>query len=541
MKRIAVYPLPQPPALTKLFESLARTFDVTFSSIAALEQFAGDALLLWRDDDGSLLQQVRRGTPVYSAPSMSTDCTLRTGEVRFTSVPPLDHALRGVTLAARAHAAAPPLTENDFVSLAMFQREPVWQVAADGATRYRVALPLVGLSPTEELTDVLHESAFPALLPLVDFIRRVSTSTTWTMPALRATLIIDDPNLHYPCYGYIDYASLAERARHVGFHANIATVPLDNWFVNRRAVSLFREHTDVLSLSVHGNDHAYEELARPKTDEEAQAIVAQALSRIERLERDTSVLVDRVMVPPYGMCGAPLHRALAEFGFYGLTTTRTLVWRHVDGGRRTESGVGLAEILCGLPIVQRFRFNSPRWAHRVAISAYLRQPIVAYGHHEDFASGPDAFDAVATRINQLGATWMNPATVFTSNFVSQNAGATFVVKPFSRRVVALPAADSTGLRVDLQPFRSSPPPAVRIAANGVSSILQAPSDTFALTPGANAAVSISIENHPSPPSSVKTRATSVATAVRRTLSEFRDRRAQFGLRTHATTTALVGR
>jgi len=37
-------------------------------------------------------------------------------------------------------------------------------------------------------------------------------------PPLRACFVIDDPNLHWPSYGHLDYRRMAEHARRGGYH-----------------------------------------------------------------------------------------------------------------------------------------------------------------------------------------------------------------------------------------------------------------------------------------------------------------------------------
>ena len=60
----------------------------------------------------------------------------------------------------------------------------------------------------------------------------------WTLPPPRASFVIDDPNLHWPSYGYLDYRELVAHAPQHGYHVGLATVPLDGWLIDRRAAAL---------------------------------------------------------------------------------------------------------------------------------------------------------------------------------------------------------------------------------------------------------------------------------------------------------------
>ena len=55
--------------------------------------------------------------------------------------------------------------------------------------------------------------------------------------------MLDDPNLHWPTYGFLDYAALVGSAKKHNYHVAIATIPLDGWFVHSAVGQLFRENT----------------------------------------------------------------------------------------------------------------------------------------------------------------------------------------------------------------------------------------------------------------------------------------------------------
>lgn len=528
-KRIAVHPAPSDPRIVRLLGCLSAAFEVDFVPIAKPEDLREDAVLLLADDDASQLRKLASFPAVFSAPAPRPEAGKASAPIRFSADDTLAASFRGETLVGEISSDLRVIEVSGMVPLAQAGDRPVWLVRAEspGLFHCRVNLPLTGLAAAEEIIDGLQESEFISLLPLVDFVRRVSAEHAWVRPGLRATLIIDDPNLHSPRYGYIDYARLAERARQVGFHACMATIPFDGWYVNPQAAKIFRDFQDVLSLTVHGNDHEAKELARAVSADEAARVVAQAVSRTEAIERESGLAVARVMVPPHGACSGVYLEALAHAGFLGATTTRGAVWEHSDGRERQPgSGMALAEIVHGLPIIHRFRFNSDRWRHRVAVSAYLEHPLLAYGHHGDFSGGLDAFDEVARRITDLGATWVSPADLFATNFETRLESRTRWVRPFSRQVVVPAETGCDEVRLNLDGFSDAGTSTVVHSSDNSSDSQQFPAGEDICIPvagGRRVSISLSSANREEA-TMIPARRTSLTSALRRILSESRDRR-----------------
>ena len=156
------------------------------------------------------------------------------------------------------------------------------------------------LAVGETLRNRLRPGAILPLLPLTSFLLRVAEASGLKRAPLRAAFLIDDPNLHRVRYGYLNFAELAARATTEGWHIAFATIPLDAWLVDRRAVRLFMSSKSQLSLLIHGNNHVKRELARLTTDEQALREMGQALIRIRGFERRTGLAVSRVMAPPHG-------------------------------------------------------------------------------------------------------------------------------------------------------------------------------------------------------------------------------------------------
>ena len=92
-----------------------------------------------------------------------------------------------------------------------------------------------GLGDRETLRDAFRPGRFLGLLALLSFVERTS-GRTLARDDLRASIVIDDPNLHRPRYGSLDFAAIARAARLTPLHVAMATIPLDAWYADRRAV-----------------------------------------------------------------------------------------------------------------------------------------------------------------------------------------------------------------------------------------------------------------------------------------------------------------
>lgn len=332
-------------------------------------------------------------------------------ELELAADPQLDRCLHGARLPDEriggCLGAAEQAPERATV-LASSGGSAVW-------TR-RGGLQTALLSPRElEANEALrerlcgHRSA--ALLPLVHFLRELTADQNPPAPPLRASFLFDDPNLHWPTYGFVDLPALGKHARRHGYHAALATVPLDGWYAHPRALRALRESNGALSLLIHGNDHYGGELGRPQTPSEALALAAQALRRVAAFERRTGLGIDRVMVPPHERCSRAMIGALRRCGFEALTVTQPYPWLG-DGADSwlqspPEAGplVGWRPVdnADGLPVLLRHPL-AQRSLPEMTLRAFLGQPLILYGHQEDLSEGLDVLAAAAADVEQLGPT-----------------------------------------------------------------------------------------------------------------------------------------
>jgi hypothetical protein len=360
--------------------------------------------------------------------------------VAFGRDPALDERLRGRLLGDGHVDGTPvPVGGGDKV-LATCDGAPAWVLRRPGpACLQLVATMPEELSPDQCLRDRFRAGRFLDLLPLVLFLREVCADHAWAPPPARACLVFDDANLHWRSYGFLRFPDLAAHADQAGYHVSLATVPIDNWFTNGRVARLFRQPRAPLSLSVHGNNHEKGELAQHRSERDALRTLAQALRRVQALERRSGILVDRVMVAPHGVCSEAAIRGLTRVGFEGICIDRSYPWRERPPEERPLAGWEPSDLVAGgVPVVLRQHLDGPR--DDLVFRALLGQPLVLYGHHDDAAGGLDLLGEVAEQVNRLGPVrWCSMKAILRSNFSTRREGATLWVRPHVRRIrVELP-------------------------------------------------------------------------------------------------------
>jgi hypothetical protein len=291
-------------------------------------------------------------------------------------------------------------------------------------------MPLPAIAREQSFSDTFKEERFLRMLPLLHFLRTLSSRSTYRPPPLRATFIVDDPNLHWPRYGYVDYNEIAQHARKESYHVSFATIPLDGWLVNRATTGIFRQNIEWLSLLIHGNNHLKHELARCYGPSSRQALLLQAINRVELIEKKTKLRVCRVMVPPHGACSAEMLRDLPRFGFESACISAGSL-RHHNSERTWARTLGYfpCEVLESCPVLPRSALTG-NVENKVLLAAYLGQPMIIRAHHVDFRDGVERFDHIARKINALGPViWSNMTGLSRLNYVWRLDGSTCRVRP----------------------------------------------------------------------------------------------------------------
>ncbi len=356
----------------------------------------------------------------------------------------LDSRLRSTTLpdahlggALDAGAALGPAGRA--AVLASCRERPTW--IRTGGHRIALLAP-AELGADEALRERLREGRSAALLPLVHFLRELTAAIAWQPPPPRASFLFDDPNLHWPSYGFVKLAELGRHAGEHGYHASLATVPLDGWFGHPAAVGALRESPGALSLVVHGNDHYGGELGRVRTEAEALALAAQARRRVETLARRTGVAVEPVMVPPHEECSQPVPGSLRRCGFEAITMTRPFPWLAPPPrswlarpeGSSPLVGWHPVDVAGGLPVLLRHPFVGRSLAE-LALRAFLDQPLILYGHQADLRAGLEVLAASVADVNRIAPSrWCSLSEIVASSYECRRDGAELAVRPLAGRV-----------------------------------------------------------------------------------------------------------
>ena len=375
-------------------------------------------------------------------------------DVRFTRSDDLDFRLRGQVM--RETSVGIPnasIQVGRGAVLAVAADFPVWVCReADGVRRHWAAIPPSELGERESIRDLLRGGRFLAHLPLVQFLREVTDYDSWNRRPIYAAFLIDDPNLHWPSYGYVRFAELAAHAREHGYHLAFATVPLDSWFVHPGVARTFKEGQSELSLAVHGNNHVYCELGdRFRSRDDALALLNQALRRVAQIEARTDLGISRVMVPPHGECSDDMLEPLMATGFEALCRAPTW-WSGRSSDKRAVGGWGMADMSAyGLPVLGRHRLVQEHARAEFVLAAFLDQPVVPYGHHYDLQAGCGVLEEEASWLRTLGEVrWGSLTELARSNFMTRTEGSeTLRVRLFARRAVVNVPAGVREIAVDV--------------------------------------------------------------------------------------------
>jgi hypothetical protein len=443
---IAVRPEAALAARPRLFAALEAAFPVTFRAWAR-DSTQAEALIVLAADPGlpSDDELARLRVPVL----VVSDGTAVEGppeDVRLSNEDGVDRRLRGVALTERlAGSPLAPAADGD-ASLAAAPSGPAWTRSRSPVPVHRVRSAMPELGPDHVLSAFFWGRTLAAVA-LIHFLRERTQRAGWRAPPLRAAFVFDDPNLRWRSYGFIDYRRLAEHADAHGYHAAMAMIPLDAGRPHGPTVSLFARRRDRLSLVYHGNDHVKRELLRPREPGSALAMAAQAVRRVQRFERRWGLPVDRVMMPPHGMCSETVSRALAAVGFDALCAIHPIPWTGRAPGSALLAGWQPAEFVGGCAVIPRISLHcSPG---EIALRAFLDHPIVLYGHHEDLAHGLEPLAEAAARVNGLGEVrWSALGELARTNHALRVSGDRVAVRPYARRIGFARPAGARSLSVE---------------------------------------------------------------------------------------------
>jgi hypothetical protein len=524
---VGVTPAEQLRRRPRLFAALEAALPVRFEGRAADALGGLDALLVLGAGDAPAalpadLPSLTLASSEPHDPGKALDNVL-------TATEGLDSRLHGSTLPDRwlGTALTPrstAATEDRAVTLASCDGVPTW--AQNGPDSESALLIPAELGPREALRERLCDGRSAALLPLLHFLRARTETIRWQPPMARASLLFDDPNLHWPTYGFVKLAELGAHAREHGYHVALATVPLDAWFTHPAALRALRKSDGAISLLVHGNDHDGGELGRVATEAGAVSLAAQALRRTGAFSRRTGVAVDRVMVPPHEACSQTILNGLRRCGFEAITMTRPYPWVEFEPhswlARPDDAGAlvgwGPAEFVEGVPVLLRHPIAS-RSPAELTLRAFLEQPLILYGHHEDVLGGPAALLEAVKEVNRIApARWCSLSEIAASSFQTRRGGSRLAIRLLTRKAKIEIPAGTEELTVELPPVGiNANQQTIRAAGKELN-----PGEPLAVAPGSSLEISLTPADAIDPTAVRAPRHRPLAIA-RRLASEGRDR------------------
>jgi hypothetical protein len=505
LRKVGVFPAVELERRRTLFEVLEQAYPVRFEGRPPGELRDLDAAVeLW--GSGQARAAAEAGIPALSMVAPEPGERTRVGRLSLSTALGLDPRLRGAELRdshlGEAVLSGAPPEERE---LAPSRREavlatcgglPFW--TREGSIDQALLAP-AELEPGEPLRQRLCDGRCAALLPLVHLLRDLTDGLRWCPPSPRAAFLLDDPNLHWPSYGFIKLDELVDHAREQDYHLALAMIPLDGWFAHPKAVRALAGGGGALSLCVHGNDHNGGELGRPATEAEALELAAQALRRVEAFEQRSGVGVDRIMAPPHEACSEQSVRALLRCGFDAISMTRPFPWAAPPAGAWLAQPAGTdplvgwrpADFIAGgLPLLLRHPL-AQRSATELRLRAFLDQPLILYGHHGDLEGGLAVLADAAADVNALRTTrWSSLGEIAAGSYETRRDTDLLRVRLLTRRARVEIPLEAERLLIELPPSHEEPM-AEQLSVDGRPLALAGrATEPFAVRPGASVMVAL---------------------------------------------------
>jgi len=511
----------------RIFQWLSEALGVQFDVDAKpCDSFVVDGWFGVGPEAESLILVSDRASPCMFYKGALPGETPATRNIRFEDSASTPEVFRGRQISQQLYDGIAGLEEPamDLV-IARVDERAVWATRTDrGWLTERVAFSLPEPKENEGLGDIFNQYNYARLLPLVDFARRISGKYNLSKQVISACFMFDDPNLHSCSYGFLNFNTLGREATKYAYHVAFATVPLDSWYFNAHVASHFAANRAKLSLLIHGNDHTRNELATLDDSQVRLASLAQALRRIDRFERASGVQVARVMAPPHGACSEDTLIDMGRLGYSGACVSHSSLryWNPTARWRNTFI-LQATPLIGGLPIAPRFRISAG-CQPAILLAAYLGQPIIPVGHHNDAREGLDLLAELAGFINTLPRIrWADMQAVFDENYwLSPGPVGDLVVG--SRRVsLAVPHGyESIRVATAWTRMPSAEPIAVNLNQETLTFQSGSVTDSIYVREGDSLAVSVAVSNAIAP-GSVPPPRRRLWPFLRRQIVECRDR------------------
>ena len=287
--KIGVFPSTAFEERRAFFCVLGEALNLTFEARDSRDYDNLSGLFLFSDSQSDLETCRESGLSVLQFSISGPQQSAPTKTVKFATSGAIHASFRGQTFSDESLTMFCPLKLGQEI-LAWIEGFPVWtreQVGKQSLHTFGIDLPPCG--PDGFFYQFFQYTSWFRVVPLLTFLKDCVPVSYWLEAEARASIIVDDPNLHRSDYGFIDFRNLVRHADQHNYHIAIAAIPLDMWYTDAAAAAIFRNHPERLSLIFHGIDHTLHELAQDCSDETALAILAAGLKRVERFERKSGL------------------------------------------------------------------------------------------------------------------------------------------------------------------------------------------------------------------------------------------------------------
>jgi hypothetical protein len=426
----------------RMFDALGKLFGICFEARNFGSESGVDAWVFPEINPETILPIRNSQIPSYAVISEKYLISCDESKViKFNQHPSIPDILQNIEISSDEAITLKglPETMSGMSTIAAKAGSTIWAVQdISRHFQHYVTLSIPELEKDEPIFHYFNGNQFIALLPLLTFLQQLTDDSRWIPPPLQACFMFDDPNLHWPTYGFINFLEMARHADQHNYHSSFATIPFDAWYVHKQTANLFHKYRNRISLLMHGNDHITDELGRKTNIEERSRTLRQALSRIEKFEKCANVAVARVMAPPHGACSEETLNEMALLGYEGACISRGSLEHHNRNANWTRTmGMSPSDIICGLPVIPRFRISSD-CQNAILVAALLHQPIIPVGHHRDVADNMDLLADLSSFINSLGhVRWTNMTDISRANYAKFIDGDILHLKMYSKLIDVL--------------------------------------------------------------------------------------------------------
>jgi hypothetical protein len=447
--KIGVFPSTAFEERRAFFCVLGEALNLTFEARDSRDYDNLSGLFLFSDSQSDLETCRESGLSVLQFSISGPQQSAPTKTVKFATSGAIHASFRGQTFSDESLTMFCPLKLGQEI-LAWIEGSPVWtreQVGKQSLHTFGIDLPSCG--PDGFFYQFFQYTSWFRVVPLLTFLKDCVPASYWLEAEARASIIVDDPNLHRTDYGFIDYRNLVRHADQHNYHIAIAAIPLDMWYTDAAAAAIFRNHPERLSLIFHGIDHTLHELAQVCSDETALAILTAGLKRVERFERKSGLSVERVMTAPHGAFAEHFARAMTRLAFEGacVSLPSLLNWnpqRHWP----SDTGLSFAQAMgTSLPVFHRFGPAA------IPLYSFLGHPIIVMSHHLDCVGNYSQFEKWAGTINGISKTrWCSVGEIARSNYYTQRSDNKLLVFLYSRYCSLDLPPGTTNLEFKSTPF-----------------------------------------------------------------------------------------